>query len=262
MAADVAFLDLRTRRRSLIGYSVGMAVYALVIVALYPAFKNDTSLDSFTKNSSTVAALFGASGSLTSPTGWLNANLYANLVPLVVLLLTIGYGASCIAGQNEDGTLGLVATVPFTRRRIATQKFATMSAQAVTVAIVTAICIAAGRAFDLNVTFVNLAGITAGTALLGIDFGLLAMLIGSATGSRGTALGTTSAIAAASYVISSLAPVVHWLEPARFGSLFFYAVGDEQLVHGLDPRNAGVLVGVGLLLLFATLTMFDRLDIR
>ena len=45
MAADVAFLDLRMRRRSLIGYSVGMAVYALVIVALYPTFKNDTSLE-------------------------------------------------------------------------------------------------------------------------------------------------------------------------------------------------------------------------
>ena len=48
---------------------------------------------------STVAALFGATGSLTSPTGWLNANIYSNFLPLVVLLLTIGYGASAIAGQ-------------------------------------------------------------------------------------------------------------------------------------------------------------------
>ena len=262
MAVDVAFLDLRTRRRSLIGYSAGMAVYALVIVALYPTFKNDASLDAFTKHSSTVAALFGASGSLTSPSGWLSANLYANFVPLIVLLLTIGYGASCIAGQNEDGTLGLVATVPFTRRQIATQKFATMSTQAITVSIITAICVVAGRGFDLSIASGNLAGITVGAALLGIDFGLLAMLIGSATGSRGTALGTTSGIAAASYLISSLAPVVHWLGPARYGSLFFYAVGNEQLVHGLNQTNAAALVGVGLILFLATLTTFDRLDIR
>jgi hypothetical protein len=45
-------------------------------------------------------------------------------------------------------------------------------------------------------------------------------------------------------------------------SLFFYAVGNQQLVHGLKPTNAAALVGVGLILFFATLTTFDRLDIR
>ena len=119
MTADVALLDLHMRRRSLIGYAAGMVVYAFVIVVLYPAFENDTSLNEFTKDSSTIAALFGVTGSLTSPSGWLNANLYSNFVPLVVLLLTIGYGASCIAGQSEDGTLGLIATLPVSRRRIA-----------------------------------------------------------------------------------------------------------------------------------------------
>jgi ABC-2 type transport system permease protein len=47
MSADVALLDLRLRRRSLIGYAVGMGVYGFVIVALYPTFKNDTSLNQF-----------------------------------------------------------------------------------------------------------------------------------------------------------------------------------------------------------------------
>ena len=150
MSADVAFLDLRTRRRSLIGYAIGMAVYAFVIVALYPAFKNDTSLNQLTKNSSTLAALFGATGSLTTSSGWLNVNLYANFVPLIVLLLTIGYGASCIAGQSEDGTLGLIATLPISRRQIALQKFATMSLQALTIAVVTAFCVVAGRGFGLD----------------------------------------------------------------------------------------------------------------
>src|SRR5664280_1249359 len=74
-----------------------------------------------------VAALFGANGPLTTPPGWLNANLYANFVPLIVLLLTIGYGAACLAGQDENGTLGLIASLPVSRRRIAAQKFASLS---------------------------------------------------------------------------------------------------------------------------------------
>jgi ABC-2 type transport system permease protein len=262
MPVDIILLDLRMRRRALIGYTVGMAVYAFVIVALYPTFENDTSLNQFTKDSSTVAALFGASGPLTSSSGWLNANLYANFVPLVMLLLAIGYGASCIAGNDEDGTLGLIATLPVSRRGIALQKFATMSVQALPVAIVTALFVVVGRGFHLEVGTGNLAGITAGVLLLGIDFGALAMLVGAVTGSRGTALGVTSAIAAMSYLISSLAPVVSWLRPARFGSLFFYAVGDNQLVHGLRAPSAAVLVGAGVVLLLATVAAFERLDVR
>ena len=57
---------------------------------------------------------------------------------------------------------------------------------------------------------------TASLALLalGIDLGLIALALGAATRSRGTAIGITTALAAASYLLSSLAPVVHWLRPA------------------------------------------------
>jgi len=262
MSADIARLDLALRRRSMYGYAIGMAVYAFVIVALYPSFKNDSSLDKLTEDSSTVAALFGASGSLTTPPGWLNANLYANFVPLVVLLLTIGYGASSLAGQDEDGTLALIATLPVPRRRIALQKAAAMALQAVPVSLVTALCVLAGHQFDLTIGTAGLTGVTIGSLLLGIDFGAIAMLIGAVTGSRATALGVTSALAAAAYLISSLAPVVSWLHPARYASPFFYAVGDGQVSHGLPFGWAAALIGVAALATGGCLLAFDRLDVR
>jgi ABC-2 type transport system permease protein len=262
MAGDVARLDLALRRRSMYGYAIGMAVYAFVVVALYPSFKDDTSLNKLTENGSTVAALFGASGPLTTPSGWLNANLYANFVPLVVLLLTIGYGASSLAGQDEDGTLALIATLPVSRRRIVLQKVATMALQAVPVSLATLICVVAGRGFDLAIGTSGLVGVTVGSLLLGIDFGAIAMLVGAVTGSRGTTLGVTSALAAAAYLVSSLAPVVSWLHPARYTSLFFYAVGDGQVSRGLPPGWAAVLAGVAALATAGCLFAFDRLDVR
>ena len=45
----------------------------------------------------------------------MNANIYANFLPLIILMLTIGYGARCLAGQDEDGTLcarGVAAPAP------------------------------------------------------------------------------------------------------------------------------------------------------
>jgi ABC-2 type transport system permease protein len=262
MSSDVARLDLRLRRRSMYGYAIGMALYELVIVALYPSFKNDTSLNKLTENGSTVAALFGANGPLTTPQGWLNANLYANFVPLIVLMLTIGYGATSLAGQDEDGTLSLVATLPLSRRRIALQKATTMVLQAVPVSLATVLCVLAGRGFDLTIATTGIIGGTVGALLLGVDFGAIAMLVGAATGSRGTALGVTSALAAAAYLVSSLAPVVSWLHPARFASLFFYAVGDGQVSHGLSLASAGVLVSVAVLAITGCLLAFDRFDIR
>ena len=239
-----------------------MALYTLVIVVLYPSFKDSTSLNDLTKNGSAVAALFGATGSLTSPTGWLDANIFENFLPLIMLLTTIGYGASCIAGQDEDGTLALAVTLPVSRRSVLLQKVLTLVVQSMLIGVVTMLCVVAGRGFDLSISIGNLAGLTLGVVLLGVDFGVLALAVGCATGSRGTALGVAAAVAAVSYLIGSLAPVVDWIRPARFASLFYWSVGDQQLADGISVWSVVVLLGVGAVLLVAAVTAFRDLDVR
>ena len=130
--------DLADRWRSLAAYSVGLATYIVVVVAVYPAFKDSTSLDQLTANNSGLAALFGVTGSITSPSGWLSANIYANFFPLVILLLTIGYSASCLAGQEESGYLELVLSLPFARRTVVAQKMEALALQVAVLAGVTA----------------------------------------------------------------------------------------------------------------------------
>jgi ABC-2 type transport system permease protein len=262
MSTGIARLDLLLRRRGTIGYALGMAVYVFVIVALYPAFKDDASLNQFTAGNPTVAALFGATGSLTSPAGWLNANIYSNFLPLVVLLLTIGYGASAIAGQDEDGILGLIVTLPLPRRRILAQKVMTLVAVAVPAGLATVLVVLAGRGFGLWLGTGHLVGATAGAVLLGIDFGALALLTGALSGSRAIALGVTSSLAAASYLVSSLAPVTHWVRPLRFESLFYWAVGNAQLRTGLSLTSAVVLVGFAAVTLAAAVKAFERQDVH
>ncbi len=66
MPVEIALWDLRLRRRSTLAYSIGLAGYAVLIVALYPTFKHDTSLNEMTSGNATLGALFGATGSLTS----------------------------------------------------------------------------------------------------------------------------------------------------------------------------------------------------
>ena len=262
MHTETGILDLRLRRRSLLWYTAGLALYALAVVALYPQFKNSAGLDQLTKNGNAVAALFGATGSLTSPAGWLDANIFENFLPLIILLVCVGFAASCVAGQDEDGVLALTAALPVSRRSILLQKGGALAAQAAALAAATFACALAGRWWGLSVPVMNLAGISVGLLLLGIDFGLLALLIGAATGRRGPALGVTAGVAAASYLISSLAPVVAWLRPARYVSLFYWAAGNHQLVSGLSAWSLLVLAGAGLVLLAAAVSAFGRLDLR
>jgi ABC-2 type transport system permease protein len=258
---EVATLDLSFRRRSIVGYTIGMALYMFVIVALYPSFKDSTDLDKLTANNSGLSALFGITGSLTSPTGWMNANAYANFFPLIVLLLTIGYGAACIAGQEKDGHLELVLSAPFSRARVVVQKIGALSVQSFVLCAVTLLTVLTGYWFELHLSTANTVTATIGVWLLGIDFGLLALAIGAATGNRGLALGVTSAVAAASYLVSSMAPVVSWLGGAKYASPFYYAVGNDQLGNGLSFGDLAVLVVSGVILAVAATRLFEAHDL-
>jgi beta-exotoxin I transport system permease protein len=88
------------------------------------------------------------------------------------------------------------------------------------------------------------------------------MAAGALTGRRGTAIGTGTALAAASYLVSSLAPVASWIRPGRYASLFYWSVGNSQISHGVSPADYAVLVVTGLCALTTATLAFRRLDIR
>ena len=260
MLANVTRLDLRLRRRSMIWYLAGMALYALVVVVLYPSFRHQTSLDSF--SGSTAAALFGITGRLTSPDGWLNANIYGNFFPLIMLLLTVGYGAAALAGQDEDGTLALVTALPIRRHVILLQKAGAMAVQAVLLAAAVAVCVLIGRGFQLTISPVDTIAVSAAMVLMGLDFGLITMAVGAATGRRGTALGIGAGLAAASYLLSSLASTISWIRPGRYLSLFYWSVGNDQISRGVSLGDFTVLIVVGLCALVAAVAAFRRADLN
>ncbi len=259
---EITTLDLSLRRKARIGFTVGLVLYVVVIVALYPSFKNSSELDNLTKNSPGVAALFGISGSLTSPVGWMNANVWANFFPLIILLMTIGYGASAIAGQEKDGHLELVLSLPFSRRRVVAQKISALTLQALILCLFTFLAVLTGRWFELDLGIWELTTATVGVLLLGIDLGLVALAIGAGTGNRGMALGVASTVAAASYLVSSMAPVVTWLDLAKYLSLFYWSVGDNQLQDGLSAGGLAVLVAVGLVLTVVADRLFESHDLK
>jgi ABC-2 type transport system permease protein len=262
MAIEVTRLDLRLRRRSTVAYSVGLAAYTLLIVALYPAFRHDNAIDQLTRSNPTLSALFGAVGSLTSPTGWMNANLYANFLPLFALLMTIGYGAAAIAGQDEEGTLGDVASMPITRARLLTEKVVALAVLSLPVPVVSLGATLVGRAFQVQLPWSSLLQTTALAAAMAFDVGAVALAIGCWTGQRGPALGVTVGLAAAAYLISSLAPVVAWVHHLRYLSPIYWSVGANQVHDGATVPGTALLLALGVIAILLAQAGLERLDIH
>jgi ABC-2 type transport system permease protein len=137
-----------------------------------------------------------------------------------------------------------------------------MAIQAGMLTVTVAVLVVIGRSFQMDVTIANVASVSAATFLMGLDFGLAAMTAGALTGRRGAAIGAGTALAAASYLISSLAPVASWIRPARYASLFYWSVGNTQISHGVSPGSYAVLIITGLCALAAAMLAFRRLDIH
>ena len=72
----------------------------------------------------------------------------------------------------------------------------------------------------------------------------------------------TSSLAAASYLVSSLAPVIGWARTFRSGSLFYWAVGGDQLTAGPSSAAWAVLAVTALVLHGLAVLLVERLDIR
>ena len=109
------------RRISLIWWSLGLVLAVALVAIAYPTFRGNTELDkTFGTLPPSVQALLGLdpTNTLTSPAGYLNSQFYANLLPIILLVYSIGISSWAIAGDEAGGTLELLLANPVSRMRL------------------------------------------------------------------------------------------------------------------------------------------------
>ncbi len=137
-----------------------------------------------------------------------------------------------------------------------------MALQALLLAAAVTVCVLIGRGFQLTVGPGDAVAIAVALTLMGLDFGLVTMAVGAATRRRGTALGIGAGLAAASYLLSSLATTISAIRPGRYLSLFYWSVGNDQISKGVTSTDFAVLIAVGLCALAAAVVAFRRADLN
>ena len=255
--------DLRLRRTSLILWFVAVTVLVAGIAAIYPTVRSNPSLDSIYGDlSPTVQALLGGA-SLTSPSGYLNTQLFAFFLPAVLLVFAIGRGASSIAGEEEDRTLDLLLAQPLARGRLYAEK-----ALAVLIGVVTLIVgsvvgvVALRQPADLTLPYVNLVAVCVQMGLMCAALGLGAQAVAAASGRRVVGIAASAGYTFVSYIVYGLSATVHPLSYVRPLTLWRWYLGSDPLTSGFGTEEVLVLVAVCIAMVAAGTQAFRRRDLH
>lgn len=265
MLRSVYLKAMWDRRRSMLWWIIGMIALAALTVAFYPSIAADQEsfeqlLDAYPEE---LLSFFGIDDAqdLASPEGFVNSQLYANVVPIMLFIFTIGMGAAAIAGEEDKRTMDLLLAHPITRDRVVLDSLAAIAtlSGALTMALLAVILISNGP-LGLDMSLVGILAANVGAWLLGLVFGAFALALGALTGRRGLTIGIAAGLAVASFFLYGLAPLVEALAPSQKLSPFWWYLGPKPLNNGFDILFLLMLVWIAVCVAVA-LWGFRRRDV-
>lgn len=259
-AAPVLTLDVRERRRPNLFWAIGILALVAITIASYPAVRDNPGLGDFAADMPDfIKALIGED--FVSPAGYINSQIYLSMLPVLFLILGVGRAASTLAGEEQDGTLELTLTHPITRTRLLIEKFAEIVFALTLLSVVTWLSTWLGAlSVDMDISSAAIGAATASTALLAIAIGAVTYALGAATGRRGLAMGGGAGIAAVSWIVYGIAPLVDVSVLDKL-TLWEYAFGADPLANGMDWGGSLVLVVITILAFGVAVVSFQRRDI-
>ena len=268
MTPNVLTQALWRRRISLLWWSLGLILMVTLVAIAYPTIRDNSELDkTFGTLPPSVQALLGLdpASSLTSPAGYLNSQFYANLLPIILLVFSIGIASWAIAGDEAGGTLELLLANPISRLRLALERaglVVVMLGLLTLVALVTLGLLAPRVGLTKGLSIEHIVAATIATTLLALVFAALAFAVGAATGNRSLAVSLSSAIAVAGFVIEGLGAQVKTLGPLRDISPWHWLLDSQPLHNGLTLQAWLLPLLVSVVLIAIGTAIFVRRDLR
>ena len=264
--AEVTLQTLRLLRRSILWWSIGLAGLVVLLLAVYPSIRDNPAMKQMLSEYPEVLrefVSFGGAFDYISPAGYLGAELFSLMAPLLFIIAGITAGARAIAGEEEDGTLDLVLSMPVSRTSVLLQKALAVLVELVILAVVLVVVLWIGTAvvgMDIGVQY--LAAGALDLVLLAMVFAMLALLLGAATGRRALSAGIAGAVAVLLYFVNGLAPLVDALDAIRPTSPFFQYAASDALHAGLSATHALILVAISVVLVAVAPIVLSRRDVR
>lgn len=200
----------RDHWKGTLSWSLGLFSMTVIELLVYPTVKKSAAGTAQLMESMPEAfkSVFRMTDYASGP-GFLGAELFSFMVPLILIAVGANAGARATAEEETAGTADLLLTLPLSRTKIILSKAFASLAVVAFLSILLAITLLVG--VDLVGLVTPSAGLIAAcvdVALLGTLFTGVGLLIGAVAGRKGIALGVSIALALAAFLLYSLAPLV------------------------------------------------------
>jgi len=229
---------------------MGMAVYRDIDLSVYTSLPEAyRSLFNIPVDADVGALAFGV--------------IYGSYGALIVASLAISIGATTIAGEERNGTIGLLLGNPKSRTSVLTSKGAGM----------TTIVAAAGLALwgtawmtpqilDVNTTGMHPGALILHLTMVSLFFGLLALAIGASTGKTGVASGVSAGVMVISFIAVGLLPLFEGWEDVARAFPWYYFTGADPVNNGVDWAHIAILFTGCVVFAVVAVAGFKRRDLR
>ncbi|MDF1594877.1 MAG: ABC transporter permease subunit [Acidimicrobiia bacterium] len=229
---------------------MGMSVYRSVDLGLY------------TSMPAAMRALVGIAED-TDVGGLAYGAIYASYGALTLAALSLSMGSASIAGEERNGTLGLLLGNPKSRTSILVSKATSMvGLTAVGTLVLLAFGLLSPALLSVELGDMHITALAFHMFVISIFHGFLAMAIGAWTGKTGLASGVTAGIMTISFIGVGLFPLIDALkEWARIFPWYHYSNGEPAL-NGVDWGGIAVLIAAMVVLAAAAVVGVNRRDLR
>ena len=263
MLGNVFLKSIHDLRRPILWWSLGLFLYAFVIVLFYPTVSDIPELNEILSDENLMfRAFIGDIEDIASPEGFLTAEMLAFTFPLLFIVFNLWLGTSSLAGEERRGSLEVLLSHPVRRSTLLLQKFAAMvTGTAALIVVVFVGTVAGALAVDVDLNLLNVIQAYLSLGLLGVTFGALALFVGAWTGKPSTTISVGGAVGIVAYVANVFGPIVDGLEWAQYLSPIYYYIGSDPMTNGLNAAHVGVLVGASATLVGAAGYLFERRDL-
>ncbi len=262
---------LKLSQWTIVSWAVLLVLYGLVILLLYPTFKESAGslmeqymrslpegiLAAMGLTEDVLGQVFGAQG--YSLGGWLGTE-YMTWWPVIAGIYAFIYGSGIIAKEMERGTMELLLSHPIPRYVVLTSKFVGFLAIAGVLVIATVAGIGLGALVigeSIDLWRVSLLAVQGGMAIASIA--AYSLLVSCLLPDPRKAMIIAGAITAALYVLNLMGPILDSFSWIQKLSLFYYFRPMDILVRGKsDLSTTPVFLSVTALCFAAALLVFQR----
>ena len=152
-------------------------------------------------------------------------------------------GAASIAGEERDGTIGLLLGNPKGRTHVLVSKAGAMVLlAALSVLILWGVVYLIAALLDVEIGGLDVGALSLHMFCNVLFYGFLATAISAWTGNRGAAAGVTTAVLVLSFFAVGLLPLIEELKDLTKAFPWYYFDGSDPVYNGINWGHLGVLL--------------------